>query len=465
MEFLFYDYETTGTSSQFDQILQFAAKRTDANLSQIGEPINLLCKLRKDVIPSPWAIKVTEINLDYIESKGISEFEFSKKIERELVGNGNQCIVGYNSKAFDDKFTQFLFYRNFIDPYRWFWDSNNSKLDLFDFVLIGYSFDLLNNVKFSDGNGEVSLKLEKLSAFNNLTHENAHDALSDVIATIELMKLIKSVNIKLFDYVIQLRNKSTVNTMLNQNKTFHHISSFYGYENKFVSLHHLVAIHPSNRNSYISWDLQCDPELILNMNSDEIRKEMYAKKEDRKINVGFTEIKINQNPTFIPFNENKVHPKIDLELAKTNLEKLKTNMTKIETLSNEVFKYDIPFIDADADLYAGQFFDEKRVDNNIINSVYGDPLNVNRNSFKSTRFSELHKRLVGRNFYHLLPDSDKNSFDLFCKNKYEYLGDDKWRTMKKYNEELKEINLDETLTEDQKRVLNILDKHVKDKVS
>ena len=36
MTFIFYDTETTGTNSAFDQILQFAAIKTDADLNEEG---------------------------------------------------------------------------------------------------------------------------------------------------------------------------------------------------------------------------------------------------------------------------------------------------------------------------------------------------------------------------------------------------------------------------------------------
>ena len=61
--FLFYDIETTGLSRAYDQILEFAAIRTDAGLNEI-ERFSASLRLRQDVIPSPAAILVNRIRTD-----------------------------------------------------------------------------------------------------------------------------------------------------------------------------------------------------------------------------------------------------------------------------------------------------------------------------------------------------------------------------------------------------------------
>ena len=53
--YLFYDLETTGLSKPFDQVLQFAAIRTDMDLKE-KERHTLQVRLRPDVVPSPFAL-------------------------------------------------------------------------------------------------------------------------------------------------------------------------------------------------------------------------------------------------------------------------------------------------------------------------------------------------------------------------------------------------------------------------
>jgi len=208
MNYLFYDLETTGTDQYFDQVLQFAAVKTDSEFNQIGEPVNLLCQPRRDVIPSPIAYKTTCLDINELQNKGITEYELSQSIHELFTGEKNLCIVGYNSKEFDDKRIQTLFYRNILDPYKWGWDYGNTRLDIYDLVKLAYAFsERVPDITWPVIEGKISLKLEDLTQANNLSHESAHDALSDVTATINITKLIGEMNSKLFDHLLELHDR------------------------------------------------------------------------------------------------------------------------------------------------------------------------------------------------------------------------------------------------------------------
>jgi len=227
MNYLFYDLETSGTDQHFDQIVQFAAVKTDSEFIQIGEPVNILCQPRKDVIPSPGAFKTTCIDIEELQNKGVTEYELAQRIHKLFIGEGKQCIVGYNSKSFDDKRIQTLFYRNILDPYQWFWGNGNSKLDIYDLVKLAYAFsERVPGIIWPEIEGKISLKLEDLTEANNLSHDSAHDALSDVTATINIAKLIRSKNSKLFDHLLGLREKQKVRNLIRPAKMFFHCSSF-----------------------------------------------------------------------------------------------------------------------------------------------------------------------------------------------------------------------------------------------
>ena len=65
--YLFYDIETTGLNKCFDQVLQFAAIRTDLNLNEL-ERHHIHCRLNKDVIPTPMAMITHRIRLADIQN-------------------------------------------------------------------------------------------------------------------------------------------------------------------------------------------------------------------------------------------------------------------------------------------------------------------------------------------------------------------------------------------------------------
>src|SRR5690606_35442425 len=131
--------------------------------------------------------------------------EFDAKIHAEMM-EPNTCTAGYNSIRFDDEASRNLCYRNFYDPYERENKNNNSRWDLIDLVRMCYALrpDGIEWPLREDG--MPSFKLEHLSAANNIGHEDAHEALSDVIATIDLARLIKSRQPRLFDWALGMRD-------------------------------------------------------------------------------------------------------------------------------------------------------------------------------------------------------------------------------------------------------------------
>ena len=182
--YLFYDIETSGLNKAFDQIIQFAAIRTDMLLNEI-ERYNFLVKPRPDVIISPHAIITNRISVSDAMS-GICEFEAAAKIHK-LINEPGTISLGYNTLGFDDEFLRFTFHRNLLPPYTHQYNNGCRRMDLFPIAIMYwlYKQSVLNWPKNND---KPSLRLEHLSAANNLTRGNAHDALVDVEATIELTK-------------------------------------------------------------------------------------------------------------------------------------------------------------------------------------------------------------------------------------------------------------------------------------
>jgi exodeoxyribonuclease I len=61
--FVLYDVETLGLNKRFDQILQFAAVRTDADLVETHR-FETRSRLMPQVVPSPRALHVTGMSLE-----------------------------------------------------------------------------------------------------------------------------------------------------------------------------------------------------------------------------------------------------------------------------------------------------------------------------------------------------------------------------------------------------------------
>src|SRR3990167_2568010 len=161
--YLFYDIETTGLNKCFDQLLQFAAIRTDHQFNEL-ERHELQIKLNPDVIPSPAAVMTHRIGpAEFMQ--GLSELEGVKKIH-QLLNTPNTISIGYNSLGFDDEFLRFSFYKNLLPPYTHQYASNCGRMDIYPMTLLYYLFKP-DHLNWPTKDGVVNLKLENLNACNN----------------------------------------------------------------------------------------------------------------------------------------------------------------------------------------------------------------------------------------------------------------------------------------------------------
>ena len=182
--FLFYDIETTGLNKAFDQVLQFAAIRTDRQLRELDR-YEITVKLRPDVIPTPAAVLTNRIPIARF-SDGMCEYEATKQIHR-LMNQPGTISLGYNTMGFDDEFLRFSFHRNLLPPYTHQFKNGCSRMDLFPIAILFWLYKK-GVLIWPEINGKLSLKLEHLNSANRLVSGQSHDAIVDVAATVELAR-------------------------------------------------------------------------------------------------------------------------------------------------------------------------------------------------------------------------------------------------------------------------------------
>lgn len=269
--FLWHDYETTGVDARKDRPTQFAAIRTDADLNEIGEPVDIVCKISDDIMPGAAAALITGIMPQRCDTEGLTEADFAARIHNEMMKPGT-CAVGFNTLKFDDEFTRNMFYRNLRDPYEREWANGNSRWDIIDMVRTCHAFRPEGIVWPEGEDGSISFRLEDMARANGLAVDRAHDALSDVRTTIALAKLIRQAQPKLFDHMLGLRDKKPVLALLQdpKRKVLAHVATCYGKENRCVGLVVPLGPHPTNKNAVIVADLSVDPEDWLSLDPEEI---------------------------------------------------------------------------------------------------------------------------------------------------------------------------------------------------
>lgn len=273
-----YDYETTGINPRCDRPLQVAGIRTDEALNEIGEPLNLYCRPGDDILPHPAACLVTGIDPQRLLQLGLDEGEFMTRVHAELSAPGT-CGAGYNSLRFDDEVTRYSLYRNFFDPYAREWQGGNSRWDLIDLVRTAYALRP-EGIAWPEEDGRVSLKLERLTQANGIDHGQAHDALSDVRATIGLARLLRERQPRLYDFLYQLRSKQRVMDQIRLLQPVLHVSGRFSAARHYLAPVLPLAWHPRNRNALIVCDLQADPAPLLELDADTLRSRLYTRREE-----------------------------------------------------------------------------------------------------------------------------------------------------------------------------------------
>ena len=422
-----HDYETFGANPAKDRPSQFAGVRTDMDLNIIGEPETFYCKVANDYLPSPEAILITGITPQLANLKGMPEAEFMNKING-LFSQPKTCVVGYNSLRFDDEVSRYGFYRNFIDPYAREWQNGNTRWDIIDLVRACYAFRPEGISWPEKEDGSPSFKLEQLTVANGLSHEKAHDAMSDVYATIGMAKLIKSVQPKLFDYYFSLRQKQAVSKLIDvlDMKPLVHVSSKISALNGCTTIIAPVAYHSTNKNAVICVNLAMDIAPLIELSVDEIRERMYTRRSDLapdELPIGLKQIHINKSPFIAPANtltdENAARLDFDKAFAREQYKKLKQHPELREKLV-AVFdvEHDDRAIDADQALYSGGFFssaDKAKIE--IIRNTQPNNLAALELDFDDGRLAEMLYRYRARNYPETLSDSEQYRWREFCQSR------------------------------------------------
>ena len=413
--FFWHDYETFGISPSKDRPAQFAGIRTDLDFNIIDEPFEVFCQPADDFLPNPEACLVTGITPQQTRQQGIPEAEFAAKIHQQLARPAT-CTLGYNNIRFDDEVSRFMFYRNFFDPYAREWQNGNSRWDIIDLARITYALRPGGIEWPLNEEGLPSFRLEHLTAANNLVHEAAHDALSDVHATIAFAKLIREKQPRLYEFVYNNKNKQAIAKMLDLQKQqpVLHASGMIRSEFGSTAMVVPVAMHPSNKNGIIVFDLRQDPTALITEEPEEIAYRLFSPQSELPEGterILLKTVHINKCPVIAPLNtlnaDAAKRTKIDIAQGMKHLEMIKQCQGLAEKIQDVFMEQEFEaHSDPDLSLYSGGFFSpaDRSEMNQIIKTPASDLATLSP-SFEDSRLAEMFFRYKARNY------PDQLSFD------------------------------------------------------
>jgi exodeoxyribonuclease-1 len=417
--FFWHDYETFGAVPRRDRPAQFAGLRTDAELNPIDAPVMCYCRPAPDFLPEPEACLLTGILPQHCLEQGVPEHAFAAAIEAQLARPGT-VGVGYNSIRFDDEVTRFLFWRNLIDPYAREWQNQCGRWDLLDVLRCAWALRPEGIEWPRHEDGRPSFKLQDFTRANGLDHDDAHDALSDVRATLALARLVKAKQPRLWDFCLRLRKKDAVldeiGAAQSQGQPFLHVSGMYGPERGCIAVVWPLAPHPVNKNEIIVWDLGQDPSELPRLDVESLRLRMFSKSEDLPEGVTRLPIKtvhINKSPVVIA-NLKTLKPEmalrwgIDMNQALRHADVAARHAKLLAGMWPEVFQRpEAPRrVDVDEDLYGGFVGNGDRRTLQRLRALSPEQLAAKRLDFADARLDELLLRYRARNFPETLNDAE-----------------------------------------------------------
>ncbi len=458
-----YDYETTGTNPQSDRIVQFAGLRTDEDLNVVDDPVSLYCKLSAECLPHPVACLVTGITPQIANAKGVIETEFCQRILKELSMPGT-CTAGYNSIQFDDEFTRYLLYRNLRDPYAREWQNGNSRWDIIDLLRGAYALrpDGIQWPRREDGH--ASFKLQALTAANKISHEHAHDALSDVYATIEMAKLVQRYQPKFYHFAYSLRKKEQVARYLSVDNASPviHVSSRYPAQYHNMAVVMPVAAHAVYKHAVIVFDLRHDPTEFLQLDIESLQQRLFTSQSDLPADTKRLPVQLiygNKCPLLAPLNTlNEAvckQAEFDIDTCQKHAETLTSNPGFARKLTQVFSPYkESAQVDAEFALYSGGFFNrDDRSSMEYIHTLSPDQLSSCTPHFNDERLIELFFRYRARNYPDSLSVDEQAQWREFQAARLSNNSGQPELSLQGYRQLIDELLADNQLTENDREIL------------
>jgi exodeoxyribonuclease-1 len=422
--FLFYDLETFGADPRRSRIAQFAAIRTDPALNEVDEPVSFFVRPADDLLPAPVATLITGIAPQDALRDGVNEATAFARIQDEMA-RPETCSVGYNSLRFDDEFVRHGLYRNFHDPYEREWRGGNSRWDLLDALRLMHALRPGGIAwRAREDGGGTSFRLEHLAEDNGLRIGDAHEALSDVRATVGIARLFRNAQPRLWDYALKLRDKRFAGSLLDPvaMAPVLHVSQRFPASRMNAAPIVPLARHPRFDGRVIVYDLASEPEALLDLDADTIRERMYLRRDqlgEGEERVALKEVHFNRCPALVAWDHLRAADferlGIDAAAVEARAARLRAAGPALAEKLRMVYAVEREHAqpDVDAALYDGFIDDADRRLFPQVRSTPPEALGLARFGFRDPRLPELLFRYRARNWPATLTTGERARWDAY----------------------------------------------------
>ncbi len=407
--YLFYDIETTGLNKAFDQVLHFAAIRTDLSLKEI-ERYDIKVKLNPDIIPAPRATITHHIGIAEAQ-EGLNEYQAISQIH-QLLNEPGTISLGYNTLGFDDEFLRFSFYRNLLTPYTHQYANQCGRMDLYPIAVMYFLYknDL---IKWPSLDGKPNLKLENINAANQFIAGRSHHAMVDVEVTLALARVFFQAR-DIWDYITGYFTKQTDQQRIQQLPadldhalTVHHEGLMLYGKLGATDFYQAPVLHLGNSVPYKN------QSLWLRLDTADLNKTTI----DTIADTTWAIRKKAGEPGFILPQKKRFTSHLTTErqtLAQANKQWLKDNPILFKQIIDYYRHYTypvVPNVDIEASLYLNSFWSD---DENTFCRRFHQAKPIDKvamtDNIRHPKLKALAIRILGRNYPELLSAAQQDVF-------------------------------------------------------
>ncbi len=268
-----YDTETTN-STIWGSIIEVGAVVVDKNLREIGK-LNIRGRMPEGEVPSAKALLVNSTSIDLLTKGNYSHYDFLGAVENFFLKCAPAMFMGWSNLNFDRRMFHFNFFKGNRYPYITH-SSPNHEHDGLHIARAAQTLDP-NTLKTElTEAGNESLALEGLSRMQGFDTAAAHTAFHDAYTSLKILRIVKSKHKDNWDTFLRTSTKVGVDTLLKKEGMFSIFENVKGKNMTYlVSTMHpnfYSHSHPKKSNDKFVFDLRRDPEPLLNLSVDQLRK-------------------------------------------------------------------------------------------------------------------------------------------------------------------------------------------------
>lgn len=292
MGFVFFDTETTGLRHGFDQIVHFAAIRTDNDLNET-ERFEVRSRLLPHVVPHPSALLTNRLPIERLTDGTLpSHYDMVRAIQGTLLAWSPSVFVGYNSIRFDEEMLRHALFQT-LHPAYLTSKNGNCRADALGLMMAAATLSPACLVVPLGPEGRPTFRLDQLASANDLTHDQAHDAMADVVATLGLCRFVRERAPELWQRFIRFSKKATVGDFVESEDGFF-LTEFFSNQ-AFHAPVVCLGPDPDQSNGRLCLRLDVPPEDLASMPDEALQAYLSAKPSPVR------RLRINASPTLTAF--------------------------------------------------------------------------------------------------------------------------------------------------------------------